>query len=165
MRSIRRHSVPIVCHLGVIPSACSLGVVTPSAYSLNIMIGSTNLDKPQPNFVTSSNPKNLNYSMTTNLNNLSEGDLSSSEKNIGSHLKVEEPSTKYEAVKKAARGRRMSDNFSDLKEMSEATKERRRLSVQGGDAYVGSKSIKNGKICTEDSSLLTNTPNSSEIAR
>ena len=165
MRSIRRHSVPIVCHLGVIPSACSLGVVTPSAYSLNIMIGSTNLDKPQPNFVTSSNPKNLNDSMTTNLNNLSEGDLSSSEKNIGSHLKVEEPSSKYEAVKKAARGRRMSDNFSDLKEMSEATKERRRLSAQGEDAYVSSNCIKNGNICDEDSSLLANKENSSVLPR
>ena len=48
----------------------------------------------------------------------------------------------------------MSDNFSDLKEMSEATKERKRLSVQGGDSYVGSKSIKNGNICAEDSSEI-----------
>jgi hypothetical protein len=165
MRAIRRHSVPIVCHLGVIPSACSLGAVTPSAYSLNIMIGSSNIDKPQPNGVTSSNPKNLNCSMTTNLNNQSEGDLSSSEKNISSHLKVEEPGSKYEAVKKAARGRRMSDNFSDLKEMPEATKERRRLSVQGGDAYVGSKYITNGNICAEDSCLLANTHNYAEIVR
>ena len=103
--------------------------------------------------------------MTTNLNNLSEGDLSSSEKNIGSNLNVEEPSTKYEAVKKAARGRRMSDNFSDLKEMFEATKDRRRLSAQGGDTYVSSKSIKNGNICDEDSSLLANKENSSVLPR
>ena len=88
MHAIRRHSVPIVCHLGVIPSACSLGVVTPSAYSLNIM-----------------------------------------------------------------------------KEISDATKERRRLSVQGREAYLGSKSIKNGNVSAVDSSFYTEKPNFSVIPR
>ena len=38
--NFRRHSIPMACHNTlVIPSACAIGVVTPSSYSLNIMIG------------------------------------------------------------------------------------------------------------------------------
>ena len=38
-RAMRRHSVPLGSQLCVIPSTCSLGVVTPTSYSMGIMIG------------------------------------------------------------------------------------------------------------------------------
>ena len=114
------------------------------------MIGATQLHKPQPNFVTTSEPKIPNYS-DTNLNNVSEGDISFSKKNISRPRKVLEPSYKYEAVKKAARGRRMSDNFSDVRDVLK----QRRLSEHDRDVYLKSQSseIENENICALDNSL------------
>ena len=130
------------------------------------MIGSTNLDKPQPNVLTTTSTKNLNYTVTTNLNNLSEGNLGSSQKYIDRQLHVKEQSSKYEAVKKAARGRRMSDNFSDIKDLREATKKQRRLSEQDREAYVESKSIENFNVnAVDDSTLTGNKPNSFTVPR
>ena len=162
MQAIRRHSIPIVCHLGVIPSACSLGVVTPSAYSMNIMIASTNLNKPQPNVVTTSN---YHYSTTTKLNHLSDGDLSIFEKNSDRAITGEEPSSRYETVKKAARGRRLSDNVFEMIELRKDMKERRRLSVQGKTDYDGSKSFKNGKICAKTSRSFPGKTSSPQLTR
>ena len=139
-----------------------MGVVSPSAYSVNFMIGSTNLDKPQPNVVKACNLKNLNYSTSTHLYNLSDGDLRMFEKNLDSPRKSEEPSSRYETVKKAARGRRLSDNFSEIKTFK---KERRRLSVQGQDDYVCSKSFKNKNICAETSSSFPGKIDCSGITR
>ena len=62
-----------------------------------------------------------------------------------------EPSYKYEAVKKAARGRRMSDNFSDVRDVLK----QRRLSEHDRDVYLKSQSseIENENICALDNSL------------
>ena len=162
MQVIRRHSVPIVCHLGVIPSACSMGVVSPSAYSVNIMIGSVNLDKPQPNVVKACDLKNFNYSTSTSLYNISDEDRSMFKSHSNGQMKSEESSSRYETVKKAARGRRLSDNFS---EKNTFKKERRRLSVQGQDDYICSKLFKNENMCAKTSSSFPGKTNSSEITR
>ena len=177
-REIRRNSV--VCQLGVLPGRChSLGVASQSSYSLNIMLSTTNMGKPQLNCVTSTSTQaNINClignkDVILTSNHQSEvfyGRGKNNDPTSSPSSDDTDPASKYEAIKRSTgKSRRMSEQFSNLNDFRVINKQaKKRLSVQAMTSScilmpTSAPSSKREDVCDESLSLFQEIRNGSSL--